>query len=208
MRSRRRPAGLVNRPAVIARACAVLPATIAPQMRAHSRCVAATRIGIAVLRRFGIVGEPLAVDVRAFNPAAVQWIEDGQPGGTPEFARRGCYYLTTRDEPGAVVRPPTRVNVGRTWFGHLVVHVPALRVIVDFDARQLARPEFNLHTLDAWTLPWSAAHGGAEARGEDGALVCYLPRVDDGAWRDAHDWQIADDDPLVGAVIAAMRGAR
>jgi hypothetical protein len=193
----------------IRRVLAVLPSTVAPAMRAHSRCVAATRIGIDALAQFGVVALPFAVDVQVFNAAAVQWVLDGSPGGTPEFKRRGAYYLTTLREavPPDLRVPPSRVNVGPVWDGHLVAHAPAHQLLLDFDARQLSRPEFGIVLPEAIAVPWAADAVMAEAVDDDtGARLVYRPRPDDVRWQAARDWQQPAPD-LVRAVVRAARRA-
>jgi hypothetical protein len=193
------------------RIVAVLPAVIAPCMRSHGRCIAATRIGVEALRHFGVKAQPLAVDVQVFNAAAVQWVIEGQPGGTDEFVRRGCYYLSSLRGPCAGERPPTRINVGPTWDGHLVAHVPALGVIADFDFRQLARPEFGIVTAPAMVAGWDGDL--QECVLDGGARVLYRPRLDpmtgrpDEIWRESPDWTKPIDD-LVRVVVRAARRVR
>jgi hypothetical protein len=182
----------------IRRVADVLPDALAPFVRSHGRCVAATNVGIRVLARLGVAAGPLTVDVQAFNAAMVQWVLDGEPGGRPEFERRGCYFLTSKATPGAPVRAPTRPVVGTQWHGHLVVVVPAQRVIVDLDARALARPEFDLHVPPALVVPWDGTC--AELRCDNGARLLYTARLDpltgrpDRAFEEAPDWRTPLDD--------------
>jgi hypothetical protein len=186
---------------------AVLPRTIAPYMRSHGRCVIATRVAILGLARFGMAGEALPVNVEACNAAAVQWINEGGPGGTPEFERRGAYLLTNKPVSGdAPTRPQTRVNVGAVWDGHLIVSLPTLRLAADFDLRQVARPEFNLRVPDAVAFPWHER--GAVLADDDGVRITYRSRKDhfgrpDRAYETARDWTRNCDD-LVDAVLRAM----
>lgn len=176
---------------IIRRLVEFTPSTLAPFIRpdVHGRCVAATRAGLDVLNRFGIDAEPLAVDVRAFNPAAVQWILDGSPGGPEEFTRRGCYMLTSDVPDGAPVLPPTRPNGGRGWGRHLVLRVPSRGLVLDLDMRQLARPEFGVDVPDAAAFTWGDA-AGLVLDTPGGARIVYTPR-DDRAYLDAPDWRHA-----------------
>lgn len=190
---------------VLNRLVAALPSTVAPFMRTHARCVATTRIGIDTLARFGIEAGPLSIDLRVFN--AAQWIRDGAPGGDAEMRARGGYQLSNvRD--GAPSLPPTREHVGRSWDGHLVVHVPRCRCLLDLDMRQLARPEFAIELPDAMVIPWTGTV--QECVSPTGVVVIYETRRDpltgqpDREFEDARDWQRGADD-LVAVLERTIR---
>lgn len=199
----------MRRGKAIRRVATVLPAILAPRMRDHSRCVAATRVGIAALRQLGVEAEPLPVHVSAYNPAFVQWMQEDRPGGPEEFERRGCYWLTTKLDPARPSRPSSRPPlVGEGWFGHLVALVPGeVPDLVDFDARQLARPEFGLHVPDVLIAPWGA--WGTACESVDGAVL-YEPLLTadgqpDRTYLTAKDWTREVPD-IVEAVVRAAKG--
>jgi len=197
---------------VIRRLVELAPPTIAPFMRCHGYCVAATRLGIDTLARFDIAAEPLPVTVRAINPAGVRWFDEGCPGGADEYHRRGGY-MVSNDPAGGVFLPPTRPVIGPTWDGHLVVHVPTCDVMLDLDARQLARPERGLEVPSALCLPWDESAGHCELHLPTGTVVTYYTRRDpltgrlDNAFVNAKDWR-RDVTELVDRLERAVRRGR
>jgi hypothetical protein len=104
--------------------------------RWHARsCIAATRIGLEVLRAFGVVGYPTPVTVAAFNRAG--WLA---------FQREPDQPVTESDIPNAwavgIVGTGAVDQQTGSWDGHLVLHVN--RYLVDLSADQLSRPQRNL----------------------------------------------------------------
>lgn len=138
-----------------------------------SRCVLSTRVGVDVLRYFGVPAEPELVQTFAFSPAYVEWVNaGGDPNGTPH------------DEwpPGAwSVGIDLRPERPGGFPGHVVVRL-ADDALLDLDARQFARPAYGLvvpTTLALRVDPdlWRA--GELATFGLDGGSAISYRRLDD-----------------------------
>lgn len=105
---------------------------------ARGRCIASTRIGIEVLKAFGVEAIPVPVNTRLINKAyrlamdkRITW---------EEARKRGAWLL--------------EVDVGEpqdslSWPGHLVIGLPQSDTLVDLDLVQFARPLKQIHVPEA-----------------------------------------------------------
>lgn len=107
-------------------------------------CVLSTRLGYDVLRYFGVESRPVVVRALAFNPAAVAWIDehglDLSDEQKEEYDASGAWVVAIDEEDHGI---PGRFP------GHLVLHVPSERALVDLSLAQFARPNRGIVLPDA-----------------------------------------------------------
>lgn len=159
--------------------------TIASFTRANT-CVASSRLGLAVLERFGIAGRPQPVLVGAFNAEAWELATSGVPIERWPVSAHSVGVAGT----GATTRVPGDLR----WDGHLVLIVRRpgrTRLLVDLTADQLGRPERGIVVPGPVLLGlpqlWTPKDPGL-AQLKEGTVVAYRPNVSDRSWRDAPDW--------------------
>lgn len=168
-------------------------------------CVLATKVGLDVLRYFGVDAKPLPVVVAALNAPAVDWIESDRElpreygEDADEFEKSGAWIvqIDERDlgEPG---RYP----------GHLVVGLPGEDAILDLSLGQFARPEKGILVPPGgmFDLPEGFADG---RRGlyqlEGGGALVYEARPRSDRFRRGADWKRKN--PYAGALIRRIRAA-
>ncbi len=187
----------------VRRLVATAPAVFARAPLARTRCILATRCGLAALEELGVEAVALSVRTRAANAAMVAWAEEGWPGGPEEGLARGAFVLETDARPlGVPVDPATR-----GWRGHLVVFVPSLGLAVDLDAQQMARPERGLDVPPALALELGSPPGRRVFALPRGALLEVVPVPGDRTYAVAPDWRHEPDRRLVRALVRGVRRA-
>lgn len=150
-------------------------------------CVAATRIGIAVLKRFGIEGKPLNTYARAFNKLYMDWITSGeQARGQPPSDAARFVEIDTDDTD----HDPTKRH---RFAGHLIItgKVRGQVFLCDLTAQQFHRPD------KAIIIPGGTFRLKAEpilptllALPEAGGLLYQEHPRPDLRWEDAPDWAL------------------
>lgn len=163
-------------------------------------CIASCRIGMDVLRRFGVHSAPLAVKAAAFNATGHQFMLDGHPEWVKE-RRDGAYAL------GAGYGPGPRSDA---WNGHLVLIVGSSHLL-DLSADQLARPAHGIH-VEAMVaaLPKHGLFAPTDrivAINPRGGAVVYEADPRNAAWRAAPDWNRERWSSLTDQVERAVRNA-
>jgi hypothetical protein len=188
MKSRVRPLEAVQRLALVS--WSILSQSFTPDC-----CIAATKIGLEVLKRWGIHGEPVVVDAAAMNGDMATALSEGRE--------------LTEDSPARVVQiDSSKEDEEGKFAGHLVIVARAegARFVLDLSAVQLHRPEKNIIVPSAVLSPiaegdpWSAsvalAHGG----------VLLYESVErrpsrDRSWRTATDWTLIPKDPVHAPIL-------
>lgn len=201
--------------ALVARARPVIRA----EFQADS-CIATTRVGLDVLRYFGIPAQEYPLLVAIFNPEAVQLLADGLP--MEELAART--QAIGPEEPSG----PWSVGLGMSpvpggrangWSGHLVIGSPALGIVADLSADQASRPHKQIVLEPYWASigdpAWFADPAARQflMLRERGVLL-VLDRggtPDPDGYRRSPNWKRrAKSDPglynrLTGQIIRAMK---
>lgn len=159
--------------------------TVASFSRANT-CVASSRLGQAVLERFGIVGRPQSVTVGAFNAEAWKLASAGAP------IERWPASAHSVGVAGTGVT--TRVSGDLRWDGHLVLIVRRpgrTRLLIDLTGDQLGRPERGIVVPGPVLLGlpqlWTPKDPGL-AQLDEGTVVAYRPSPRNVSWRRAPDW--------------------
>jgi hypothetical protein len=147
-------------------------------------CVAATAIGIDVLKHFGIPSIPQSCKVHALNAAAVRWMEAKRelpktPQRRKEWRKQKCWMVSIDSLPDG--SPDTDLG------GHLVILNASF--MLDLSIMQLHRPAHNIHLDRAAplfprqiTTPWTY-------RGQGGTELIYIPLVKPLPYERSADWQ-------------------
>lgn len=161
-----------------------------------SRCVLATAVGIEVLRAFAIDAHPLPVNVSIVNDRYVRLIGRGM-SATTALAQGGHVMVTAGEQ---VTNP-------KEWGAHVVIHLPALRYVLDLDLRQFRRPRYGLEPPPADVFPWPRGRCAGEFK-IPGGLLCYEVIADRGFERGRDWWDSARREPLVRALVRAVRRGR
>lgn len=160
-------------------------------------CIAACRVGKAVLRRMRIHSSPLAVKVAAFNAKGHEFMLDGHPEWVKE-QRDGAYAL------GAGYGPGPRSDA---WNGHLVLVVGSSHLL-DLSGDQLSRPAHGISVGPFFApLPTQGFAALSEFivwRNPGGGAVVYEADPENDAWKLAPDWDLERWMPLVEEVHRAV----
>lgn len=165
-------------------------------------CVLHTRLGLDVLRYFGIHAQAEPVAVSAFTADAYAAFQTGE-----DLTNVGYSVGVYGD--GNTDRAP---NGRLMWDGHLVLHVAHGPRLVDLTADQLHRPQHGLVVNAPIITPifdpaaWDRT-GAMTLTSPDGTVVLYQ-RMDNAAWRRAADWTgpfPASTRALVAATIRELR---
>lgn len=111
---------------------------ILKEFRADS-CIVSTAIGLDVLTAFGVLAEPFAVRLFAFNEAFANRIEDGSPWP------QGDEVIRWTEEDGSY---SVGIGVGtqqpNKWAGHLCI-LAEKKYLIDLSIDQATRPAYNMH---------------------------------------------------------------
>lgn len=143
-------------------------------------CIASTRVGIEVLKRFGITAEAIPVKVMVYNEPLWKRMTAGSFDGT------------FNDEDWSVgigmgYDPRRRPEDG--FNGHLVIKTEGL--LVDLAIDQASRPEKGL-PIESLVVPWPQTWGIRPFRFcLAGCYYDYSPS-ENGAYQDAPDWKESD----------------
>jgi hypothetical protein len=146
-------------------------------------CIGATRVGIEVLRRFGITGRPLPAIVIGMNAPAREHTERGGIGDPPSDAR----VLIVDHEAK-----------GDGYAGHLVIvgKVQGSTFMLDLSATQFDRPQKQIYVPRALLAVKPTKNGVAlgpkwqiTADLDRGGMLVYEPHPHpDASWKTAPDW--------------------
>jgi hypothetical protein len=180
--------------AVVDRLVAVAPEYFVP---GRGNCIVASRVGVEVLRYFGIPARTLPCEAYAYNPAAWR-------------------VMAYRDEPtvaGALVvarsTPPsggTRRSEGG-WWGHMVILLDSGETMLDLDLRQFRREAAGVVVPDAAAFAWSGEPPHAYALPAGGGII-YYPMPEDRTHRQG-DWTpgrlVRAARPITAALIRRIR---
>lgn len=153
----------------------------------QNSCILSTRIGLAVLDRYGINARAQAVIVGAFNREAWHLVDQQVPTDQwPASAHSVGIY-------GSGVSDP----VTRSWDGHLVVMVrnpSRTRTLIDLTADQLDRPAKGIDVggpvfMDLPAM-WTPHDPSCTVVGADEAptILMYRPLMKAGDWKQSPDW--------------------
>ena len=176
------------------------PPILAASVDESCRCILAARLVVDVLGRLDVPVVPIPVSVAAANRWAVALAE--KRIAFDEAVRLGASVVMTET---SVVRP------GR-YPAHLVCYVPDLRLVVDLDAQQFARPARAIYVPPATRFR-------ANARVLRGEEVVDLALPDDGVlsysrivapladYREAPNWR-APNRAMLALAAALAEAAR
>lgn len=172
---------------------------------ARDVCVLATRVGYDVLNYFGVESSPVVVRALAFNQPAVAWINERGPDVSAE-------QLEEYDATGAwaVAIDEEDYGIPGRFPGHLVLHVPSERALVDLSVDQFARPEHGIviprsgifDVPDDFFSDEGMVMYGLEGGGR--LVYFYRPRAAKD-FRSGVDWKRKN--PMSGRVIRKIRAA-
>lgn len=170
-----------------------------PIIREHfnaDSCIASTRIGINVLRYFGIGAKPLPLSVLVFNAEAANLIHEQ---GLEEFVRViKLQDPTTPSGPWSIGvgarRNPIDIALD-AWQGHLIIEVPAYTAYMDLSIDQVNRPLKNIDVTPHWFNlepddPWVTGEVPVmEMNADDGTMLVLDRRVPDpDGFRKSTNW--------------------
>jgi hypothetical protein len=181
------------------------PPLIAARTPGKRVCLLAARVGIEVLRYFGLMPKPFPCRAVGMNDIAVDGLAKHQ--SWPEIFAAGGHSI---GQAGSGVLPDGH------WDGHLAVLIERYCVedreegalLVDLSLGDLNRPERGIHTAPLRaTVPQRSV-----TRQErlflplaEGGIVMY-ERIPDTSWRDAPDWRESRRwNPIVAALIRELR---
>ena len=184
------------------RALEALRAVAWPILRKRFRpdcCIAATKVGLAVLRAFGVAGGPWETIAFAGNGSFMTWSEAGQQGDPPADAR-------------FVAVDPDRPAPNGGYNGHLVItgKVRGRGYLLDLSAPQLDRPDKAIRVPEPILLRADDRGEIGPLKLEAGAVLLYEPhpkaRGEFEAAKDwtVHAWRQAVHDEIVGELVAAV----
>jgi len=189
----------MNQDAIVALLREEVPAEIERWVPRHlagqagwGRCIQATRVGLEVLRYFGVEARPLVTLLITGNRAWAEWMLDGSPQPMPDEA----WAVGIDDE----------LHEGQRGFpGHLVIELDGQ--LLDLDAGFYARPERGIFVpptvlVEMTPVEETGALAGTDLA-EGGALLYGQHRGTPvnfrgtGAWKHTVTW--------AGPVIRRMR---
>lgn len=169
-------------------------------------CIISTRVGINVLRHFGIGAKPLPVKVLLFNPEAAHILATEGP----EEFKRQVDAMKPEDEGGpwsiGLGARPTALDVAlNKWSGHLIIEIPKYTTYMDLSFDQASRPHKNLDvTPHYFTLepddPWVTGQSPVMQMTATDGTVIILDRncPDPDGYRQSNNWTGEDDtQPLI-----------
>jgi hypothetical protein len=163
---------------------------------ARRSCIAATRMGLEVLRYFGVAAVPQPVRLGAFNATAWAALAAGQPLDTEH---------TDAWSVGVAGVGQPRSRGG--WDGHLALLVRDA-VLLDLSLDQFSRPEHQLVLAASWfpLPPEFFQDGWVTYQHALGAVIRYQ-RLHDASWKRSRDWLATDRRWIrpVGRIIRAVR---
>ena len=159
-------------------------------------CIASCRIGMDVLRMFGIRSHPIAVKAAVFNQKGHEFMDSGHP----DWVRQG------RDGAHSV-----GIGYGgpdpRKWDGHLVLLVRG-RLLLDLSIDQAARPDKGIY-LHAFrtVLPTGFLEQGSGlvVQNPEGGTISYELNLGNRSWKFAPDWREGRWDDVTHLVTVAVR---
>lgn len=166
------------------------------------RCVEATRIAVAVLRRMGVECKAMACDVDVLSPEAARRLEAGEL--VPPFDGDVWILGIRCDEPGGPSRDePTR---RRSFGGHLVVVGDDW--FADLTAQQFSRPEHNIVVDGAIVGAYWPGDAAVRAIRHDGTEVRWMWRPEIAMWRRTPAWRQDVPVDLLDAMVRRVELAR
>lgn len=143
-------------------------------------CIASTRIGIAVLRHFGVLCRPQPVTMMAFTGPAFEALAAGQRDASKFDHSKGEHSLGIVGNGEITTHPDGTFG----WDGHLVILVPQPAMLIDLSIDQADRPELGLHLTGPVLCPldnivaFRAGERTAYER-EDGMVLTYRRLLSD-----------------------------
>lgn len=173
-----------------------------PIIRLHYNancCIAASRIGLDVLKSFGIAARPQVVSALAGSPAFHAWDKAEAPPANAFFVTISI----SRSEPGS-----------RAFGGHLVLYgkVRGEYFLLDLSAPQLHRPQKNILVPEPVLLfssePIDKRHC-VSVISESGTVLYYEPEEPLDDWQGTPDWTMQghehEFDSLKATLAEAVR---
>ncbi len=180
---------------LVDRLVGVAPAYLPPPRAGRGYCILASRIGVEVLRYFGVAARVMPCEAFAYNAVAAGASDAGE----------------VREGAVVVARSMRSLVVARSaggWWGHMVVVLEREGTMVDLDLRQFRQEAHGILVPDAASFAWDG--DGLHAYPlEAGGRIVYVPRPEDRSHRRG-DWTAGRltraARPLVGAIIRRVRG--
>ena len=171
----------------------ILRTTFAP-----SCCIGATRIGLRVLQRFGIAGQPTVTLALAGNASFKRWVDGGQVGDPASDAR-----FVGIDE---------HATPAAGFAGHLIITGKAQgeHYLLDLSAPQLDRPEKGIFVPGPVLLRFDRPFEALTVTLSDGAFLTYEQHPNKAlSFEQAPDWRIPHRnretyEALCGELVAAV----
>lgn len=162
-------------------------------------CILAARLTTVALRRFGIMAEPMAVELEAFSPAYVEMLHHAHDlrrelthDEVGEFAARGAWrvsVVTQEEAPEGVVD-----NRDGGYRGHVIILAEDRHWLIDPTLPQVARPGKGLAIEPpyAWEIDYEkvCADGGLVLAHANGTHIIYTFQPDRRDFRRAPDWRL------------------
>lgn len=165
-------------------------------------CIWSTRIGIEVMRYFGLPATALPVSVQVHNPRMVELHSQGVEPTVENMDEVGAWALGTDPDK------PMPETGRRGWNCHLIMHVERFGVLVDLSLEQYNRPAKNivLEPLPALIDPvfWEGQHVAVLVRG---CHVLYCHRPEQQSYRDTYDWHEGKQNSDIGGLIRMVRSS-
>lgn len=165
------------------------------QFKNTNNCILSTRLGVDVLKRYGLDAKAQPVIVAAFNREGYEmYARNVPPSQWPDDAWSVGVAGTGESDRDV-----------RAWDGHLVVLLRnppnaegrKVRTLIDLTADQFDRPERGIYVggpvfMDL-TSTWTPHDPlfttmGAGSPDDVRTVVLYKPQVNAGDWRSAPDW--------------------
>lgn len=166
-------------------------------------CIAATRLGILALQRFGVLGVPLSVVATAGNRQFMEWSAAPEEHAPAE----GAFYIRT--DPNAECGP-------KGYPGHLVITgaVGGRAYLLDLAAPQMHRPQRGVIIPDPVLLRGPEQSAGravgiidtTTGLPEGGVLSYDINRSPRRDYRLAPDWRLVGR-PGPAAVLTQLKAA-
>lgn len=153
-----------------------------------SSCIASTRIGIDVLRGFGLRSYPIATRVVAYNAAAARLVTARVP--VDEWP----------DEAWSVGIQGSGVSKAGEWDGHLVIGLrdsDGREGVLDLSADQMSRPTRGLEITPILFHPPTWPFGATLANG----VVIAYGKIKSRSFKSSPDWSKDRARPSVLAIM-------
>lgn len=159
-----------------------LPRVMEQATRMPNHCIAATAVAVEVFKRLGMPARPTPVNVSVFNDSGWKHYRRGLlPPQWPEEAW----------SVGVGYDPKKIYSDDGNWNGHLIVRLPELNVLIDFNCSAISRPKRGIvlepHPLRIDFDQFLREKNPFIARIND-TVIIYQHVPENTAWKSSPDW--------------------